>query len=483
MSMSPEGFEDRPVPVRPLDGDQARLLEILHAAGGKPVPFAELRSRGIDNPAVLCYELEIAGVPIAHVERPRRGAAPVPVGVQLDEEWFAAPPPPEEPLWRERVLGLRESLAAAAQTANDRSRTLGQRHAARRQAREPTNERPRERSVGGRADAAASRAHEAWRAESWRRRARPRCRVGRPCRPARASTRWRGAHARSSRGGGYRLGPPLGPPHPRRGARGRSRARDRDRARDRPGVELGAAPQLRGPRGRAEPCAPGGASRVHRELRRRPPFRTALRPERAKAPRAMPRGTRPAPKTPVGRRSCRPKATGCSPKATTPPPPPICAPRSPRVAARRRVARNRAPNPASPTPTRSTTSAARCRRRTNPGRRSRCSTNACTSTTSVRRCARSSTARVEQMHTAGPHPRSRRSRARAHGQNHPSGSSPHPNATPSPGGPEATGEQPQPPRANPAPSSEGRRPGILRLADARRRSRATEHERLIAIPA
>ena len=299
--------------------------------------------------------------------------------------WASRSPQPPRPPMIECMSGQRARRASAGTRA--------------------TNERPRERSVGGRADAAASRAHEAGRRvlAPAREASVPR----RPPLPAcRASTRWRGARARSSRGGGYRLGPPLGPPHPRRGARGRSRARDRDRARDRPGVELGAAPQLRGPRGRAEPgtrrgfAGPPGAPALPTSPHR-------LRPERAKAPQAMPRGTRPAPKTPVGRPSCRPKATGCSPKATTPPPPPICVPRSPRVAARRRVARNRAPNPASPTPTRSTTSAARCRRRTNPGRRSRCSTNACTSTTSVRRCVRSSTARANRCTQRG------RTRARA----------------------------------------------------------------------
>jgi hypothetical protein len=101
MTAGPEGFGDRPVPVRPLYGEQAQLLEILRAARGEPVTFAELRERGIENPATLCYELEIAGLPITHVERPQLGGMPAPVGVQLDEAWLAAPDVPEPQRTRE----------------------------------------------------------------------------------------------------------------------------------------------------------------------------------------------------------------------------------------------------------------------------------------------------------------------------------------------------------------------------------------------
>jgi hypothetical protein len=156
MSMSPEGFEDRPVPVRPLDPDQARLLEILRRTGGKPVPFSELRSLGIDNPAVLCYELEIAGVPITHVERLRRGAAPVPIGVQLDEEWFATPLAPEPPPWRARLGAWRKSLAASAASAA----SVATEHAAN--AKSAASERPREGAVRERAGTGVSLARHAW---------------------------------------------------------------------------------------------------------------------------------------------------------------------------------------------------------------------------------------------------------------------------------------------------------------------------------
>jgi hypothetical protein len=99
MHTDPEGFEEQPSSVRPIDEEQARLLSVLRAARGRPVTFAELHELGIGNPAVLCYELEIAGVPVTRVERPRIGGAPVPVGVQLDERWFAAPPAAERPRW------------------------------------------------------------------------------------------------------------------------------------------------------------------------------------------------------------------------------------------------------------------------------------------------------------------------------------------------------------------------------------------------
>ena len=67
MSATADGFGERTVPVRPLDEEQARLLEILTAAGGGPVSFDELRARGIENPATLAYELEIAGLAIEQV--------------------------------------------------------------------------------------------------------------------------------------------------------------------------------------------------------------------------------------------------------------------------------------------------------------------------------------------------------------------------------------------------------------------------------
>jgi tetratricopeptide (TPR) repeat protein len=50
--------------IEPRDDQQARLIERLQAAGGEPVDFEELRAIGIEHPAVLSYELEVAGLPI-----------------------------------------------------------------------------------------------------------------------------------------------------------------------------------------------------------------------------------------------------------------------------------------------------------------------------------------------------------------------------------------------------------------------------------
>lgn len=49
------------------DSQQKRLLERLRQAVGQPVAFAELRSGGIDFPAAVVSELELAGYEINRV--------------------------------------------------------------------------------------------------------------------------------------------------------------------------------------------------------------------------------------------------------------------------------------------------------------------------------------------------------------------------------------------------------------------------------
>jgi hypothetical protein len=88
MSANRNGFSDGSVLVRPLDEEQERLVEILRAAKGRPVSFEQFRLRGIENPATLAYELEIAGIPIAHVQQPRVGGSPVDVGIRLEPSWL-----------------------------------------------------------------------------------------------------------------------------------------------------------------------------------------------------------------------------------------------------------------------------------------------------------------------------------------------------------------------------------------------------------
>jgi len=57
----------------PLDEQQAQLVERLRAAGGAPVSFAELRAMGIENPALLCYELAAVGLPVTRTSSPGEG--------------------------------------------------------------------------------------------------------------------------------------------------------------------------------------------------------------------------------------------------------------------------------------------------------------------------------------------------------------------------------------------------------------------------
>lgn len=67
--------------VEPHDEQQARVVERLRAANGVPVSFAELRAMGVENPALLCYELAAVGLP---VERPREpGSSARALSVQL----------------------------------------------------------------------------------------------------------------------------------------------------------------------------------------------------------------------------------------------------------------------------------------------------------------------------------------------------------------------------------------------------------------
>jgi hypothetical protein len=71
------------------------------------VSFEELRSLGIENPAVLCYELDLIGVPIARVNRYVAPGRAVPVGVRIEEsaaaEYAVEPKPPrwQRPLRRQ----------------------------------------------------------------------------------------------------------------------------------------------------------------------------------------------------------------------------------------------------------------------------------------------------------------------------------------------------------------------------------------------
>jgi hypothetical protein len=95
MSTNPED------PLEPRDQQQAKLVDSLRAAAGAPVGFDELRELGIERPAVVCYELEAAGLPITLTRAPDGRST----GARLDE------PEPEEPAptpndWPSRLPAL-----------------------------------------------------------------------------------------------------------------------------------------------------------------------------------------------------------------------------------------------------------------------------------------------------------------------------------------------------------------------------------------
>lgn len=81
---SEHGGETSPsAPSAGFDKQQARLLAALRRAGGAPVSYAELREVGVELPASVVSELQLAGVP---VERCRGGSGDAPgvAGVRLD---------------------------------------------------------------------------------------------------------------------------------------------------------------------------------------------------------------------------------------------------------------------------------------------------------------------------------------------------------------------------------------------------------------
>ncbi len=114
MAASDSGFSEGLPLVRPLDEEQARLVEILLAAGGSEVSFEELRRQGIENPAVLAYELEIAGLAITHVQRLRPGGRARSVGLRLDATLAPTASSQERPRDRESLAASQASPAGGA---------------------------------------------------------------------------------------------------------------------------------------------------------------------------------------------------------------------------------------------------------------------------------------------------------------------------------------------------------------------------------
>jgi tetratricopeptide (TPR) repeat protein len=101
-----------------LDEQQAQLVERLRAAGGAPVSFEELRAAGIENPALLCYELAAVGLPITRTCA-AGGGMPA-LSVRLEDELEPEPagydPPDPSPVPEEPVAAAplsRRALRAA----------------------------------------------------------------------------------------------------------------------------------------------------------------------------------------------------------------------------------------------------------------------------------------------------------------------------------------------------------------------------------
>lgn len=85
----PDGPEGQNGPattsLAPRDRQQAVVVEMLRRAAGAPVTFAELHDAGIEFPASVVAELELAGVAVERRQVDARGARPL-SGVRLDPE-------------------------------------------------------------------------------------------------------------------------------------------------------------------------------------------------------------------------------------------------------------------------------------------------------------------------------------------------------------------------------------------------------------
>ncbi len=80
-----------------LEEQQARLIKALRRVEGATVSYSELRASGVDLPATVVSELELAGVPIERCH----GAGGAVMGVRLDPERDPARSRPAEPARQE----------------------------------------------------------------------------------------------------------------------------------------------------------------------------------------------------------------------------------------------------------------------------------------------------------------------------------------------------------------------------------------------
>ena len=71
------------------DEQQAQLLRVLRRSGGKPVSYQQLRDAGIEYPASVVSELELAGLPLERAYEGSLSARRL-LGVRLDPRYEAA---------------------------------------------------------------------------------------------------------------------------------------------------------------------------------------------------------------------------------------------------------------------------------------------------------------------------------------------------------------------------------------------------------
>ena len=81
-----------------LDHQQALVLGVLRLAAGAPVSYAELREAGVDLPASVVSELELAGVAIQRCFGEGRGAVGVRLDPASDPAALPTPDPAERPI-------------------------------------------------------------------------------------------------------------------------------------------------------------------------------------------------------------------------------------------------------------------------------------------------------------------------------------------------------------------------------------------------
>src|SRR5438094_2336958 len=71
------------------DEQQAQLLDVLRRSGGKPVSYQQLRDAGVEYPASVVSELELAGLPLERVYEGSLSARRL-LGVRLDPRYEGA---------------------------------------------------------------------------------------------------------------------------------------------------------------------------------------------------------------------------------------------------------------------------------------------------------------------------------------------------------------------------------------------------------